>query len=784
MIQLSAVQSYTQTPQGLLFNAVNAQISLSVLTDQIVHVRFAPQGQFAARRSWAVTPADEAFAPVPFTVTEGSGYLTLITSSLSIQINDASGQLAFTTPQGQPFCADSQPVVWGDPSNPQAVECFKVLSTAEHFYGFGERADQLDQTGRRITNWTTDKHRYGPGNDPLYIAIPVFLSLQPGLCYGIFLNNTWRSQFDMGASRRDIWSMRVEGGELDYYLVYGPQPAQVMAGLGQLLGRTPLPPRWALGYHQSRYSYASEAEVREVTSQLRQRQIPCDVIHLDIHHMQDYRDFTWDPQRFPDPKTLIHDLTQSGFQVVTIADPGVKIDPYYPVFRTGLQANAFIRRSNGDIFHGFVWPDDSVFPDFTRPDVRRWWASMQNRMLEVGVSGIWNDMNEPTVFELPFSQGGGQPKGVDADAIQGPPGEQTTHAEVHNLYGSGMVQASYEGLREYRGLRPFVLTRAGFAGVQRYSACWMGDNTARWEQLEMAIPQLLNMGLSGVPFVGTDIGGFFDNTSPELFARWMQFGALMPLSRGHTAVDTGPHEPWVFGPQVEAICRDYLQLRYRLLPYLYSLFWESSRTAAPVLRPLFYEYPEDATTYALHDQALLGSALLAAPVYQPGRTHRAVYLPDGQWFDWWTDARLEGPLHLLADAPLDRMPLYVRAGTILPLGSPTNLAANPVLDPLILECYWGEGSFTLYEDDGQTFDHEQGQFCTTQYTLEIVEGRLRLSAQARQGAYQPASRQLQLRLHGLPSDFRNPPSAGVYDPTLHLWTHTLTDDGSAFSFVF
>src|SRR5437764_11381293 len=751
-ITLQTLRSYTREGRALILDYGGPRVAITVLTDRLIRVRLAPDGTFAARRSWAVARADDEFPEASFEIEESGQALVLRTASLTVRIERDRGSLSFADAQGQPFCTDEAGMQWGQTaSEPGRVACAKRIEAGEHFFGFGERTGQLDKLGRQLINWTTDPAQgHGPGTDPLYLAIPVFLALRPGLAYGVFFNNTWRSRFDIGARRPGVWKMEAEGGELDYYVVYGPTPEQVSEGLGALLGTMPLPPRWALGYPQSRWSYATESMVRELAAAFRPSDIPCDAIHLDIDYMDGYRIFTWDPQGFPDPQALLGDLRRDGFHVVTIVDPGVKSDPDYQVYRAGMESDVFIRQADGAVFHGYVWPDDAVFSDYTRPEGRKWWGDMQKALVDVGVSGTWNDMNEPAVFERPFSQGVGQVGTIDLDAIQGPAGERTTHAEVHNLYGYGMARASYEGLRQYRSdTRPFVLTRSGFAGVQRWGACWMGDNTSWWEHLELAMPQLMNMGLSGVPFVGTDIGGFNGNASGELFARWMQFGALAPFCRGHSLSGTERHEPWSFGPRVEAICREFLRLRYQLLPYLYTLFWEASRRGTPVLRPLLYHFPDDPATYQLHDQVMLGPSLMVAPIYHPGREHRHVYLPEGAWYDWWTDELIAGPVHLLAYAPLERMPLYVRAGTIIPSGPDLRCADERPLDPLTPDLYPGNGAFTLYEDDGSSFEYEQGQFCTTNYTLRKTEDRLVFEIGAREGAYIPQQRQIVIKVHGM-----------------------------------
>ena len=782
-ITLGALHSSTREGRALILEYGGPRVAITVLTDRMIRVRLAPDGMFAARRSWAVARADDQFPETSFEIEESGQALVLRTASLTVRFERDRRSLSFADVQGEPFCADEAGMQWDQAASggSHRVACAKRIEAGEHFFGFGERTGQLDKLGHQLINWTTDPPMgHGRGTDPLYLAIPVFLALRPGLAYGVFFNNTWRSHFDIGATRPGVWEMEAAGGELDYYVVYGPTPEQVSEGLGTLLGTMPLPPRWALGNHQSRWTYITDSMVRELAAEFRTRDIPCDAIHLDIDYMNGYRVFTWNPQGFPDPQTMIDDLRRDGFRIVTIIDPGVKSDPDYRVYREGLERDVFIHRADGAVFHGYVWPDDAVYPDHTRPEVREWWGDMQKALVDVDVSGIWNDMNEPVVFELPFSEGVGKVGTIDLDAIQGPEGERTTHAEVHNLYGLGMARASYEGLRRHSSdKRPFVLTRSGFAGVQRWSACWMGDNTSWWEHLELAMPQLMNMGLSGVPFVGTDIGGFNGNASGELFARWMQFGALAPFCRSHSATATEPHEPWCFGPRVEAICREFLRLRYRLLPYLYTLFWEAAQRGIPVLRPLLYHFPDDPATYPLHDQVLLGPLLMAAPIYHPGREHRHVYLPASAWYDWWTDELLAGPAHLLAYAPLERMPLYIRAGAIIPSGPDLRYADERPLDPLTLDLYPGNGAFTLYEDDGHSFEYEHGQFSTTSYTLRRAEDRLVFEIGEHEGAYVPPTRQLLIRVHAVGEQAAEGHPGAGYDPDRHLLTLQVDDDGSA-----
>lgn len=745
---LSPIESVEQTDRGVLCHCGAAKLSVTVLTACLVRVRLAPSGTFLPRRSWAVTSEDGDWPSIPIGVKETEHAIELNTDKFLIHIHRHPCRIVCYDPAGNPFAED---VDTGMGWAANTLSAWKRIAPDEHFYGFGERTGLLDKRAERKTNWTVDSLDYNTFTDEMYQAIPFFLALRPQLCYGIFLNSTFWSQFDLGASKPGVWQMQTHAGELDYYILYGPTPAQVVETYTQLTGRMPLPPKWAIGYHQCRWSYASETVVRELTQEFRDRRIPCDVIHLDIDYMHGYRVFTWSPKRFPNPAQLINDLRQQGFKVVTIVDPGVKYEPEadYTIFDQGLEQDYFVRQSDGELFHGYVWPDKAVFPDFLKPEVRAWWGNCQTSLTDVGVAGIWNDMNEPAISDRPFGDNGTH-IWFPLDTPQGAAEEQTTHAEAHNLYGLHMAQASAAGLERLRPqARSFVLTRSGFAGVQRWSSVWMGDNQSWWEQLELSLPMLCNMGLSGVAFVGCDIGGFAGNATAELFARWMQVGMLYPLMRAHSALHTEQHEPWVFGEETERICRDYIELRYRLLPYLYTLFWQAAQTGAPILRPLLYHYPNDPQTYQLYDQVLLGPTLMAAPVYRPGVVVRPVYLPEGTWYDWWTGDRHEGPTHILADAPLERMPLYVKAGAIIPMQPVMQFVDERPIDELRIRIWSGMGEFVLYEDDGHSFEYRQGAWSTTTYRVHTQDGQTIVSILPRAGEWVPPGRTLTVEVVGL-----------------------------------
>ncbi|MBW4468068.1 MAG: glycoside hydrolase family 31 protein [Pegethrix bostrychoides GSE-TBD4-15B] len=706
-------------PQQIQIWSENCQMQISILAENLMRVRLTPKDQFRPRRAWAITPEDTAFAEIKYRVAESSETLEITTAQMQIQLEKASLKLTCFDQANRAFARDLG-CCW----RANEIAAWKQIEPDEQFYGFGERTGLLSKRGQRLTNWTTDSLDYDTLTDEMYQSIPFFMALRPQVGYGILLNDSRWSQFDMGTQQPETWQMLAQNDELDYYIIYGPQPAQILATYADLTGRMPLPPRWALGYHQCRWSYRSETEVRELAAQFRQRQIPCDVIHLDIDYMNGFRVFTWHPERFANPAQMIGDLKQQGFQIVTIVDPGVKYQPdgHYDVLESGLQQDYFVRHADGRIFHGYVWPDRAVFPDFMRPAVRQWWAEQHRALTEAGVAGIWNDMNEPALNDRPFGDPGVKiPLPLDASQGDVPEGqEQATHRETHNLYGLMMARAAAEALATQRPTqRSFVLTRAGTAGIQRWSAVWTGDNQSRWEYLELSLPMLCNLGLSGVAFVGADIGGFAGDATPELFARWMQVGMLYPMMRAHTTITSRAHEPWVYGEQVERICREYIELRYQLLPYIYSLFWQASTTGAPILRPLLYEFPQDPQVAQIADQVMLGSALMAAPVLRPGVTCRAVYLPAGNWFDWWTGEKLSGGRHILADAPLEKMPLYVRAGAVIPLAPVTQQSQIPA--QLRVKIWPGSSEWTLYEDDGDSFDYRDGGFAVTTYRVELTE---------------------------------------------------------------
>ncbi|MEC4892628.1 MAG: glycoside hydrolase family 31 protein [Oscillatoria sp. PMC 1051.18] len=744
-----SIETYSKVKQGIDCKCSNGELLIvRVLAANLIRVRLAPKRELKTRRPWAVTVADEEWSPVEFKIQETASDLTIITAEMRVQIQREPVKIEYFDKDNRPFAGDtSDRMGWRDGE----ISIWKKIEQNEHIYGLGEPPGLLDRLGQKHTMWTTDALDYTSQTDPMYQAIPFYMAVRPEVSYGLLLNSTYWSQFDLGCTQPEVIQIQSKTTELDYYLIHGSTPAKILETYTQLTGRMPLPPKWALGYHQCRWSYESETVVKELAREFRQREIPCDVIHLDIDYMRGYRVFTWSPKRFPEPKQMLQELQEQGFNVVTIIDPGVKYEPEadYEIFDEGLAHDYFVRKPDGELFYGYVWPDKAVFPDFMRPEVQEWWGEWHQSLTEIGIAGIWNDMNEPSIANRPFGDGG-EKIFFPLDTPQGSEEARTNHAETHNLYGLMMAEATYEGLKKVRpNRRSFLLTRSGYAGIQRYSAVWTGDNYSLWEYLEMSLPMLCNLGLSGVGFVGADIGGFAENATAELFARWIQVGMLYPLMRSHSAMSTNQQEPWHFGTETENICREYIQLRYRLLPYIYNLFWEAATTGAPILRPLVYQYPGDKHVSQLHDQVFLGANIMAAPVYRPGVECRTVYLPAGKWYDWWSGEEFEGGKHILADAPLTKMPLFARAGAIIPLQPVMQYVDRYPVEELTLRVYPGAGEFTLYEDDGDSFEYQQGAFCQTTYRVREESKEVIFEVEKRIGNWLPPKREVIVELVGI-----------------------------------
>jgi len=771
---------------GVILRCETGAVELAQVGPGVVRVLADRSGNLAPVRSYAL--ADLAPAVSGLEVDESGQGLRLKGDGILIQINRDPLQLVFLDGDGRPLHRDAEPGGLG--WRGEEVLVTKQMPETEHYYGFGEKTGPLDKRGLAMEMWNRDQP-YSGDLDPLYQSHPFFLALNRGRAYGIFFDNSFHSYFDMGRSDSSTYTFRAAGGPLRYYFIYGPEPKDVIRRYTNLVGRMPLPPLWALGYQQSRWSYENEKRVREIASGFRSRGIPGDVLFLDIHYLDRYKVFTWNRRRFPDPAGLLADLGQKGFKVVTIIDPGVKVQPGYFVYDQGVAKGYFCRRPDGSDYRARVWPGDCSYPDFLRPEVRVWWGDLHRVLLDPGVAGIWNDMNEPSGWKHDVRAGGlmlSLSPIREMDMVHGPADAPVPHAEVHNVYGLLESRGTYEGLRRLKPEeRPFVISRAGFPGIQRYACVWTGDNYSNWNQLPLSLTMLLNLGLSGLTFVGADIGGFVGSPSPELYARWIQQGAFYPFARTHTMILSGDQEPWSFGPEVEAIAKEVIGLRYQLLPYFYALFEESSRTGLPVMRPLLLEFPRDETAYTISDQFLIGPDLLFAPVVEKGARSRRVYLPEGRWVSWKEGKVYPGPGWIEAATALDTLPLWVREGAIIPLAPVMPHTGAKPWDPLSLRIYpgAGESSFTWYEDDQKSFAYEQGQWRRTTATVRPAADALVFQIAAPLGAYTPAARSFRLEFYGLAAVAAVTPAAGgpglewVYDASRRVLIVQMPDRGQA-----
>ena len=594
-----------------------------------------------------------------------------------------------------------------DEEKTDAVTIIKKLGKDDAIYGLGDKPGCLNKRGYSYVNWNTDDP--APHVDSfksLYKSIPFFIVLGDEYCYGIFADNTYKTTFDFGYENTDYYFVEHEKGELDYYFMPGNDMAEVVGLYTSLTGTTPLYQRWIYGSHQSRWGYYTQDEVLDIADKFRELDIPCDVIHMDIDYMNGYRVFTFDDKKFPDVKGLSEKLADRGVKLISIIDPGVKKDEDYFMYKEGMEMDAFAHDIDGSVYENAVWPGTSVFPDFTKQSVRSWWGDKTKILLEHGISGIWNDMNEPASFNGPLP-----------DDVQF---EYGAHEKVHNIYGHFMAKATYEGLaKNDGGKRPFVLTRAAYAGSQKYCGGWTGDNHSIWAHIALSLEQVCNLSVSGLAMCGSDIGGFGSDTTPELLVRFYEAAVFVPFFRNHSAMGTRRQEPWQFDETTIDAVRKTVKLRYRFIPYIYDLAHECEKTGAPIVRPLVYEYPADKHVRNISDEYMLGSFVLVAPVIAPGKEVREVYLPDGDWYDYYTGEKYSGGRYILADAPLDKVPVFIKAGAIIPVADGEIRSTEDITeDKISILTYPGKGSFVHYQDDNETFAYRNGAYNAVEYTQD------------------------------------------------------------------
>ena len=743
---------------------------ITALRDDILRVQVGREGVLPADESWAVPP--ERRGARATTEVNPAG---LQTAALRARIDADSGTLRIEALDGREILADAAPPSWDE----DGFRLSKRLSDETHIFGLGDKIGALDRRGRSVVLWNTDAYKFQESTDPLYKAIPFFLGFARGHAYGLFLDNSHRSSFEFGVLHPERLSFGADGGAIDYYVLAGPTPKAVSSAYAWLTGPAPLPPLWSFGYQQSRYSYLSSDAMRMVATTMREQNIPCDVLWFDIDVLDRNCPFTIDNGRFPDFPALTDALRAQGFKPVIITDLHVPLlpDQGYAPYDSGAVGDHFVHDQAGEPYVGEVWPGPCCFPDFTRQATRDWWGTLFEDPLFDQVAGIWNDMNEPSVFKTAT-----RTMPLDVQHRIDEPGfapRTASHAEIHNLFGMQNARATYDGLLVRRpNKRPFVMSRASFAGGQRTSVTWTGDNSATWNHLRQSTPMLLSLGLSGFAFAGCDLGGFAGSPSAELLTRWLQLGTFNPISRNHSDKGTRAQEPWVDGEPHTTLRRRAIEARYRLLPYIYTLAEASARTGLPMMRPLFMEFPEATGGVPLDleadSQFMFGPALLVAPAPYPDTLDDyQVMLPPGDWYDYWTgEALVDLPFAKLAggsgneialrhDAAtmpqaigvtpdLAQLPVYARAGSIIPRQPLVQHTGQIPQGPLELAVYPGPACHgTIYLDDGESFAYRDGGFLRQHFTCETrADGTLAFGIGEREGHFKPWWDRFTVVVHG------------------------------------
>jgi alpha-glucosidase len=665
---------------------------------------------------------DHSFAVIQspegnITFDETPDEVSIHTGQLELRVTKAPIRFNFYTPDGILLSGDDER--FGTMWQGENVTNYRKLFPDERFIGLGEKTGNLDRRGSNYVNWNTDAVDYTPKSDPLYKTFPFFVGLHSGLTYGLFLDNTHRSHFDFGASTdHTMYWLGADGGDMNYYFFGAQGVADIIKDYTWLTGRMEMPPLWSLGYQQCRWSYMSAKELLGIAHTFRKHKIPADVLYCDIDYMEGYKIFTWNEKTFADPKALIDELKSMGFRLVTIVDPGIKIEEGYKQYDEGMAKGYFATYPDGEEYTGEVWPGRCHFPDFFRPEVRDWWGKSFSALTKPGVDGFWNDMNEPAAW------------GQNIPNIM-KFGERYL-PEVRNAYGMQMARATYKGTKQLLGnKRPFVLTRAAYSGIQRYSAVWTGDNTANDAHMLLGCRLVNSLGITGVSFSGVDIGGFSGNPTPELMVRWNSLGVYTPMFRNHAMMGTVMREPWRWGKQNEKVIKKDIELRYKLLPYIYSAFSQSQQSGLPVSRTLAIDYSFDEKVFnvAYQNEFLFGDSMLIAPVTSVQDAAK-VYLPPGEWYRFNTDEKFKGGKVVSTHAPLTDLPVFIKAGAIIPMQAVVQNTNEPGDGILELHVWNGRkpSSFVYYEDDGVSYDYEQGAYYKRVISFDPVKKQIALSA--------------------------------------------------------
>ncbi|HHQ4318631.1 TPA: glycoside hydrolase family 31 protein [Clostridium perfringens] len=705
---LRVFKNYEINHNNIYIYFSNMKITLTMFENDIVKVFIGDKYEESISTNGVIDNLEEG----EFIVEEDSNFLIIKGTKVLTFVDKNTTEISFKDLDGNIINEDFQPSFKDEKGNVYISKVNDCLA----YYGLGEKGGDLNKKGCYTENFNTDDPETDDDSITYYKTIPFYVALKEEATYGIFFDNSFRSYFDMGKERGDRIFFGAIGGQIQYYFIPGENIKEVVKNYTALTGRMEMPPLWSLGYQQCRFSYFSQEEVRELVKTFEEKDIPLDVVYLDIDYMDGFRVMTFKTPNFDDAAGLINDLKEKGIRTITIIDPGVKVDEEYDVFKRGKEGNHFTKKLDGQIFIGAVWPGDSAFPDFSNKDCREWWKSELKKFIsEHGMDGIWNDMNEPCVFNNDH-------KTMLETCLHNSDNGVIEHKEFHNRYGFEMSRCSKEAQEElYPNERGFSMTRATYAGGQRYSSVWTGDNMSLWSQMRMSISMNANLGISGFSFVGNDVSGFGLDSSEELFIRWMEMGPFIPIFRNHSNMYTRRQEPWAFGPKAEKIAKKSIELRYELLPYIYDLYYISHKEGLPIFRPMIMEYEKDMNLLNMREQFMLGENMIVAPVLYEGERSKTVYLPKGSWFNYFTREKLQGGRWYKLPCELDEILVFVKEGAIIPTYNKKfrNVKERP--KNILLKVFGENAKGFHYNDDGHTMEYLEGKY--TYMDIKVVDGK-------------------------------------------------------------
>jgi len=722
-------------------------LKVQVLSPEIIRIRYATKGYFLNDFSYAIDQKFE-IQQCHVSLEETDSSIILITPTIKCRISKHDLKCTFLDLNDYVINKEEKGFHWeyDKTTGNDIVQMTKHVYPSEVYYGLGDKPSDMNLKGRKFENWGTDSYGYEWAADPLYKNIPFYYGLHSGVGYGIFFDNSFRTYFDFGSERENVSSFWAHGGEMNYYFIAGPELLEVNKRYALLTGTHDMPAMWSLGFQQCKWSYYPEEEVRSIAKSMRDYKIPCDAIYLDIDYMDGFRCFTWDSERFPDPKKMVDELREDGFKTVVIIDPGIKIDHEYSVFQEALEKGYFLKRLDGTHAEGKVWPGECYFPDFTNPEVREWWADLYKGLInDVGIAGVWNDMNEPALFEV-------DAKTMPDDVLFDYDGNTSSHRKAHNVYGMQMARATYEGVKKHGdNKRGLIITRSGYAGLQRYSSIWTGDNISTWQHVSIANIQSQRMAISGVSFSGSDIGGFIGKPTPDMMVRWIQLAIFHPFCRVHSSQNDGDQEPWSFGEEALDLFREAVELRYRMLPYHYTAFYRHHRTGEPILKPLVFIDQKDENVYNRNHEFVCGDHILTTSIHEEKAKEVEVYLPSGEWYDFWSGKVSRGGREIEVELTPSTFPLFIKAGAIIPFYPLQQYVDEILIEEVELKVFYtlGQEASYLYEDAHNGYEYEEGDKRYTTFHYDGTGEQLTITQDV-EGGFIPTYKNYKIELVGMP----------------------------------